>query len=177
MGKLIINIGLPRAGKSHWAESWCKQATKRVVVSGDSVRLALGCRFNSHTEELVWSIEHIMAKALLKEGFDVAICDTNSTWQQIMPWLYIDSEAQFRFIPQTRVENGIPVYAYEIPSEAFSCHLELCKQRAWDTNQGDLLPIIDRIAGNLQKLMVDFPAELEKRRNIARKKEDYITIR
>jgi hypothetical protein len=137
MAKLTALIGLARSGKSTFAKKW--QTTpdpdglSRVVVNGDNVRLALhGMRYVHSAEPIVHGIYNTMVKALLlNPNLSLLMDDTHTTVSSIRNVLNMDVDAEFIYV---------------------HCHPETAKDRAINTNQRDLIPVIDRMWDNLQDL-------------------------
>jgi hypothetical protein len=144
--RLYFFIKLPRAGGSTIAKQWSEhkisftkdgdiiknkqlEIEPRVVVNGDSWRLALGHRYNTYVEPLIHGQIQIAVRALLKTH-NVLVDETNTNTSSIIKWLEEDIDA-------------IPVFISTPP--------HVCKQRAIDTNQDDLIPIIERMHKNLYK--------------------------
>lgn len=127
MKTLIMMVGLPRSGKSTYAKE-----SGYPMVNPDSIRIALhGSRFNRDSEPMVWTIAKYMVKSLFEAGHDNVILDaTNVTIDRRSEWISRNWCRQFVI-----VETSI----------------EVCKQRAIDTNQEDLIPVIDRM-NNIFKL-------------------------
>lgn len=157
-GKLAFLMGLPRSGKSSIAEKWTRRQIQfnsvrrfvdnecennftdevnvqsgrpRVVVCSDNIRLALGHRWNSLAEGFVDATKHTMIRALL-QNHDVLVDGTHTTPSHIKRLFEIDSEAEFIFVD---TPPGI------------------CRVRAEETGQTDLLPVIDKMAHQLMKLV------------------------
>ncbi len=89
-GRLVYTIGLPRSGKSTWARKWAFDLPGRVIVNRDSVRLGLhGQGYLQERETEVKHIDMVMVKALLNDGFDVLVDETNTVpadreyWQSL----------------------------------------------------------------------------------------------
>lgn len=77
-GELWYMIGLPRSGKSTFSSQWELEKPKRVVVNADSIRLALhGNGFLLEKEPEVHHIVYITVKALLLQGYEVLVDETN----------------------------------------------------------------------------------------------------
>lgn len=143
MGKLAFLIGLPRSGKSSVAKEWLKgkiqfvsprrseENKPRVVVCADDIRLAFGHRWNSLAEGFVDATKHTMIRALL-QNHDVLVDGTHTTLSHIKRLFEIDAEAEFFFIDTS-------------PG--------LCKIRAEETEQYDLIPVIDRMSCQLMELV------------------------
>lgn len=138
-GQLHFTIGLARSGKSTFCSKWvCQQPREciegfihpRVVVCADNIRLAVtGQRYNRHAESTVFMIKNYMIESLLSRGHDVIVDGTHSTISSVQRLLEIDPNAQYHLI---------------------NTSAEVCKQRAIATNQEDLIPVIDRHAGQLK---------------------------
>lgn len=162
-GKITLLIGLPRSGKSTWAnEVWIREhdwyGYPRLILSGDDIRKAIcGERFNSYTEDFVAATLHVALRALFNRGHHILVDDTHSSWKNILPKLYID--------PNLEVEWMIP--NKEVHSKEFKEYVGLCKLRAINTNQADLIPVIERMASNLAKLLPTFDEDLVKYRKMA----------
>lgn len=129
MPKLFYTIGNMRSGKSTLCTEWAKNKPMRTIVNSDSIRLALtGKRYEPLAETMVFATKHVMIRALLERGFDVIVDGTHSTEISIQRLLEIDIDAE-----------AIPIYT----------DYNICKQRAYMTNQEDLIPSIDRVHNNL----------------------------
>ncbi len=123
---LVLCTGLPRSGKSTWART-----TGYPIVNPDAIRLVLhGQPFISEAEPLVWLSAKYMVKALFLAGHDTVILDaTNTTERGRREWLSKDwrtSYALFRATP------------------------EVCEERALANGQEYLLPVIRRMAKQLE---------------------------
>lgn len=147
MSKLYVMCGLPRSGKSTIAKNWSEYLIsidergrtkfflqegnfipKRVVVSPDSIRLSLGHRFNWHVEPFVHATSQIMVKTLLNDNYDVLVDCTNTTEESLTKWFYFDNEA---IVVPIKTDVGE------------------CISRAKNTNQSDLIPVIQRMYENM----------------------------
>lgn len=137
-GKLRFLIGLPRSGKSTWATDWVRKrpdetAFPRVVVCADDIRLAVtGQRFNHCAEPVVAMIKKYMIESLLARGHDVLVDETNTTKSSIRRNFEADIDAQWTLI---------------------NTPADVCKERAVDTNQPDLIPVINRMECQLKALL------------------------
>jgi predicted kinase len=146
---LTMLMGLARSGKSTIAKRWVnyeidikngklihrginKQPDElpRVIVCADDIRLTFGHRFNYLMEDYISAIKYTMIKTLLMKH-DVLNDATSTTKGSIYKLLEIDENAEF----------------YRMDTSA-----ETCKLRAKETNQEDLIPVIDRMAKQLEKL-------------------------
>ena len=126
--KLIMTVGLPRSGKSTWAK---KQMLP--IVNPDSIRLAMhGQRFCAKAEPFVWATAFIMTEALFNAGHDIIILDaTNTNEERRKEW--------YQRFPED--EHDIILQKFDTPKE-------VCIQRAIDTDQEDLIPVIERMASD-----------------------------
>ncbi|MFA5397822.1 MAG: hypothetical protein WC346_17565 [Methanogenium sp.] len=152
MGKLYFLVGLARSGKSVFAQKWINQEidiidnslfiTKsknfmthqtyipRTIVCADDIRLSLGHRWNGHVEPFVNAIKLTMIKSLLYKH-DVLVDGTHTTPKSILELLNID-------------KNALPFVMNTSP--------QICKQRAKETNQEDLYPVIDRMYNQMLEM-------------------------
>jgi predicted kinase len=142
--QLLIVSGLPRGGKSSVCDQWVRfeieldrlsiiyrgklktsNERPRVIVCADDIRKALhGCRWSGVAEEMVHGIQGVMIRSFLSRGFHI-ICDgTNTTKSSIKRLLSFYPNAEY-FILDTPIEE--------------------CKNRADNSNQKDLFPIIERM--------------------------------
>ena len=149
---LYFMIGLPRSGKSTIARWWARhevsikngtwhyhsnERNPRVIVCPDQIRLTFGSRFNPNIEHIVHAIKQTMVETLLYDH-DVLIDATHTTIGQIKQVFRIDPNAQFCFI---------------------HCEPSVCKERAITTQQDDLLPVIDKMYGQLVELCGGEPTD------------------
>lgn len=141
-GKLRFLIGLQRSGKSTFATQWMRGASRtdddgvvfpRAVVCADNIRLAIsGQRYNRHIEPVTFMVKDYMIESLLSRGHDVLVDGTHTTKMSIRRNYEIDIDAQWTLI-------NTPV--------------AVCKQRAIDTGQPDLVPVLDRTGAQLKALL------------------------
>lgn len=141
-GLLRFMIGLQRSGKSVWATKWMRDNARiddsgivypRAVVCADNIRLAVcGKRYNRRIEPTTFMIKGYMIESLLSRGHDVLVDGTHTTRTSIERIFEIDIDAQWTLI-------NTPV--------------EVCKQRAVETGQPDLVPVLDRTNRQLQALL------------------------
>ncbi len=109
-----------------------RQLCPRVVVEDDAIRKALtGDRFNFPAESQVYAIKYGMIRTLIQQGYEVLVDDTHTTEISIKRLIEIDTNADFVFI-DTDVDE--------------------CIQRAINTNQTDLVGVIQRHHANLRRL-------------------------
>lgn len=124
--KLILTVGLPLSGKSHWAKHH-----GAPIVNPDAIRLALhGRRFIQETEGLVWVLARYMVEALFLSGHDSVILDAcNTTQMRRDEW----QSSRWKRL-------------YVI----MDVHAEVCRDRAIAVDDGEILPIIDKMAFDLE---------------------------
>lgn len=140
MSRLVALCGICRSGKSTFARSWQDEADPdgfiRVVVNGDNVRTALhGMRYVHSAEPIVHGIYSTMIRALLlNPRLKILLDDTHTTVNSIRQVLLMDTDAEFIYIP---------------------CDVQVAKNRAVETGQQDLFPVIDRMYRNLVNLSND----------------------
>lgn len=122
MKTLICTVGLPRSGKTTWARQ-----QGHPIVNPDSIRLALhGQRFAGVAEPFVWAIARCMVRSLFFAGHDVVILDaTNISKKRRDEWITQDWLTYFK-------EMGTP--------------LEECLRRAVESGDGEIIPVIERMA-------------------------------
>ncbi len=131
MNTLIVTVGLPRSGKSTWA----REVTKQIhspIVNPDAVRMAItGQRFVKDAEPIVWTTVQYMVRALFEAGHNTVILDaTNTTKARRKFWL-------------DECRNGFYGDDAKVSFIVFDTTVDVCKQRAIDGGQKDLVPIID----------------------------------
>lgn len=130
---LSFLIGLPRSGKSTYTKQWVMEKPGRVVVNGDSIRLALhGQRYSAPAEDMVSAIKYITIRAYVQQGYEVLVDGTHTTDSSIARLLQIDPGAMPIIINTPK---------------------EVCIHRAIDTGQEDLIPAIERMAKNFEELL------------------------
>lgn len=129
--KLIMTVGLPRSGKSTWA-----QGIPHPIVNPDSIRLALhGKPFIPSAEGFVWAVAKVMVNALFLAGHDTVTLDaTNATRKRRDEWKSKTWTREFRTFDTTKNE---------------------CRRRAKETNMEFLLPIIDKMHDQFEEVSPD----------------------
>jgi len=122
MGKLILMVGLPRAGKTTAA-----RALGHPIVSPDAIRLALhGRRYVQLEEPRVWQTARLMVRSLFLAGHTTVILDsTNGTRQRREAWRSDEWERAFHVV---------------------DTDVEICRQRALAADDRALIDVIDRMA-------------------------------
>jgi predicted kinase len=137
MAKLTALIGTARSGKSTFSRGWEEEkdpdGLTRLVLNCDQVRLALhGHRWIGKAEPMVSATYGVMINTLLlNPKLHILLDDTHTTVASVRSVLNLDPDAKFIYIP---------------------CPVEVARKRAIDTNQSDLIPVIDRMYNNLQNL-------------------------
>lgn len=133
MKRLIATVGLPRSGKTTWA-----QRQMAPIVCPDQIRYALhGQRFEPLAEPMVWAVARIMVRALFLAGHESVILDaTNLTRKRRDDWR--DPAWTLLF------------YELETPPDE-------CIRRALALNDAYILPVIERMSLECQPLDPDEP--------------------
>lgn len=124
MKTLILTVGLPRSGKTTWAQ---KQG--HPIVNPDSIRLAMhGQPFIKECESMIWVIAPYMVKSLFLAGHDTVIIDaTNITKERRHFW-----------------NDKFP--DCKLVGKHFDISKDECIRRAIMDERKDLIPIIERMA-------------------------------
>ena len=130
---LLLTVGLPRSGKSTWA-----RMTDYPIVNPDSIRLSLhGQAFFGPAEPMVWAIAHVMVEALFKAGHRTVVLDAaNVTKRRRAEWRSKEWNCDY---------------------VCFKTDKETCIERARASEHLDLIPIIERMAKNLEWPEEDTP--------------------
>jgi predicted kinase len=128
---LIATHGLPRSGKSTWAQ---KQAWP--VVCPDSIRLALhGQRFYAPAEPVVWAAAKLMVRSLFLAGHKHVVLDaTAGTRARRDEWKSKDYALYFKAVDVSKEE---------------------CVARARAINDEEIVPVIERMAASWEPLGED----------------------
>jgi predicted kinase len=123
--RLILTVGLPRAGKSTWA-----RGTGFPMVNPDSIRLALhGQVYQALAEDFVWAIAKNMVKSLFIAGHENVILDaTNTTHKRQEDWEGVAEDVDA-----------------EVYFKVFYTMSDLCIDRAITDNKEVLIPVIKRM--------------------------------
>ena len=128
--KLHLTVGLPRSGKSTWAQS-----TVWPIVCPDSIRLALhGQHYVQSAEPVVWAIAKVMVASLFEAGHkDVILDATNNTRKRRQEWDSKDWENVYH---------------------VFDADAATCKQRAHNDHRADLCAVIERMDAQHEPLQL-----------------------
>ena len=143
MSKPIVvgMMGLPRSGKSTKVKE-LTEATGAPIVSKDCIRLALhGQRYEPAAEGFVRAINQVMLRSLILAGHKLVIVDETHY-----------SRAARDLIKDPRWRTVF----YEVVTDPI-----VCKQRAIETNQEDLVPVIDEMVARYEPLGDDEERLLE----------------
>lgn len=119
---LVMLVGLPRSGKTTWA-----QAEAHPIVCPDAIRLALhGQAYISVAEPYVWAIAKTMVRALFLAGHNTVILDAcNNTRKRRDDWI-----------------SGMWRRAFHI----FGAPVEICVERARKDDRPELIDVIIRMS-------------------------------
>ena len=131
--KITIMCGLPRSGKSTWVKE--HKVKGEVVISADDLRLLVyGQRFFDKGEPLVWAVRGHMMEYLMRQGINIIVDETNTTKER-----------------RASIIKLAKTYGYYITGYVIS-HVSpnICRERAANDGQYDLLPIIDRMADQFE---------------------------
>jgi len=131
---LICTVGLPRSGKSTWA-----RATGFPVVSAEALRFALtGRAFSKPLDRLVWTLAEYMVQALFYAGHETVVLDADNHLRRHRDrWRSAEWDTVFHALPATAEE---------------------CIQRAATAGHSRLVPVIRRMAAEIEPLGDDEPA-------------------
>src|SRR5208282_296826 len=123
MSKLVVTVGLPRSGKTTYCNGILKPQGF-VIVNPDSFRLAIhGERFIGAAEPFVWAAVYAAVTALRLAGHDVVVDGTHMTKKRREPWE--QRSAEFVLMRATK---------------------ETCIKRAMFLHDGEIIPVIERMA-------------------------------
>lgn len=131
MNTLIVTVGLPRSGKTTWSRT-----QSYPIVNPDSIRLAIhGQRFVQNAEGYVWAVTETMIRALFLAGHDKVILDaTNVSRKRRDRWQSKEWETRFKVIDTPK---------------------SICLERAKANADAEIIPIIERMASELEALGED----------------------
>lgn len=120
---LAVMCGLPRSGKTFYAQETLGRKYGWVRACPDDIRLALhGQPFIGLTEPYVWAITETMVRALLIGGHKVVLDAANSMRKRRDPWARLAQEFHLPF----------SIYWIQTP-------LDICLQR--NKGREELLPL------------------------------------
>ena len=125
---LHMMVGLPRSGKSTIAKE-----LGFPIVEPDSIRKSVhGQAWLGHVEPLIWGIASIMVQSLFAAGHcDVILDATNCTKKRRQIWESKSWTVQYHLIDTSE---------------------EVCIERAIDSKQKYLIPIIKRMASSFEPI-------------------------
>lgn len=136
---LILTVGLPRSGKSTWSQ---KQGLP--IVCADAIRMGLyGRLWEDLAEEHVWAIAAVMVRGLFLAGNDTVILDTTSVTKY--------RRDHWKWNPKW--EGKVPRWVRKY--QVFDTPKEVCIERAHATNQSYLEPVIERMAGDWEDILLE----------------------
>lgn len=156
--RLYFTIGLQRSGKSTYCTRWAQRLEMReaddryprAIVCADSIRLAHhGERYLRKPEPFIFAFDTLMIQSLLERGHDVIADETATTERSIRRILEIDIDAQHVVIDTPK---------------------QVCIERAYKTNQPDLVPVISRCSEQFERLKnLGFDNAIEQVRNAVKR--------
>jgi predicted kinase len=124
--ELILMVGLPRSGKSTFANI-LRDEKGYPIVNPDSIRLSLhGETFLPSMEPYVWAIARTMVESLFLAGHDTVILDSTAiTYRRRAEWLSKKWDTSYVYRDTNKEE---------------------CIKRAIESGREDLIPIINRMS-------------------------------
>jgi hypothetical protein len=152
--RLLFCIGPARCGKSTFGRKWRDEKPGRVVWTQDNLRLAMaGRRYTRTLEPLIHAQKAYIIKSLLLGGHEVLVDGTHTSERSIKDILAIDVDAR-------------PIL--------FSTSLEECTRRAVQTDQSDLIPVIQRHCFQRAQILFEgLDAFMERMRAEVREYDEY----
>ncbi len=156
MPNLLFTIGPPRSGKSTYCTNWANEAPNRAIVCADSIRQALGFEFCQKNETLVQGTKDLMIRALLNSGQDVIVDGTHSTIRSIQRMFVIDKKATVLWFPSFAYYGIIGGESFEDvcnKQRERQNYLDELIKRGRETKGEYIVPIIERIVGNIHSLV------------------------
>lgn len=140
--RLFFTIGAARSGKDFYLKKWLREREGneiRIPVHADSIRLSMGHRYNDYVEGLVHAIKNLTIRSYLEmDDVWVVVNGTHTNECSIKEILSIRNDA-------------IPI--------VLNTPIEKCLQRAHNTNQEDLVPVIKRMFDNLRSIWDKYARE------------------
>jgi len=123
---LILTCGTPRCGKSTWAKS-----TGFPICNPDSIRMVLhGTPFRKECEPMVWAIARTMVESLFEAGHETVILDATNTLK--------------------RRRDEWKSSKWDVYFKCFDTPTSVCIERALANDQNYLVPVIERMAKQLE---------------------------
>ena len=136
--KLICTVGLPRSGKSTWAEKM-REERGWPTVNPDAVRYALhGQRYAAEAEPMVWVMVTVMIRALFGAGHKVVVLDATGNTRKRRD--------------ATTSKNWVSYY------KVIDTPKDVCLDRARNLKNGAdevIIPVIERMAEQHEPLEDD----------------------
>ena len=130
-----ILVGPPRSGKSTWANTNKKETD--VILSADQLRLLVyNKRFWQEREDEVWRIRSVILKMLIQQGKDIIVDETNLFKKRRKDTIDLAKSAGYRV-------ECIVFNDYD--------SIEELNNRAVNTNQPDLIGVIERMLSMYQE--------------------------
>lgn len=133
--ELILMVGLPRSGKSTFANV-LREEQGYPIVNPDSIRLSLhGETFLPSMEPYVWAIARTMVESLFLSGHPIVILDSTAiTYRRRHEWM--SKKWKLSYVVR-------------------STDREECIKRAIEGGRGDLIPVINRMSKIQENLTVE----------------------
>lgn len=109
MPTLHITRGIPGSGKTTWANEWyAADPEHRALSNRDDLRASLFPNnlgvLGYEREKLVTKVQHEAIKALLNEGLDVAVHDTNLRAKFVQELMRFSDDVEFHDFPISLAE-------------------------------------------------------------------------
>lgn len=128
---VFIMVGLPRSGKSTYAE---KYKGNKAIVSADQLRyLVYGQRFWGPGEDMMWAIRKIALTMLMEQGIDIVIDETNTTAARRKPIIELARK-----------------HGYFVEAVVIDTPKEVCVERAKADGDDNLITVIERMAAQYE---------------------------
>ena len=123
---LHMMVGLPRSGKSTEARK-----LNYPIIEPDAIRRSVhGTAWRAESEPLIWGLASVMTQTLFLTGYnDVVLDATNHTKQRRQIWESPHWLIQYHIVDTPK---------------------NICIQRARDTDQAYLIPVIERMAAQFE---------------------------
>ncbi len=93
--RVWVLVGLPRSGKSTWANENALRLNA-TILSADDIRRALGIEWDRKFEPMVWRTFNLMARVLIIRGQNVIADTTNLTRARRKWWVEMASDGLIR---------------------------------------------------------------------------------